>query len=321
MAQKTKKPVFRNADDPPKSQPKTKPQRGELIAKGKTKVIYAVRDSESLVIMASNNNITKNDDPGQTKVMPGKGMLSTTVTARVFEILKKHKVPVAYEKKLSSTEILARKCQMIQLEVIVRGVAAGNFLKRCPEFGNAEKPLGKVFAKPLFELFLKTSGHAIKDKRGTILRSTPVEDPFIFNPYDEPWVLKDPKLPYSHHNSNLEILISPSVILPDGVTVDAIETIARRTFILLEAAWLKIGHRLIDFKIEFGVTTDGELVVADVIDNDSWRLSNQDGQDLSKQAFRDNLPMTEVRKRYYEVVKLIKALDLSKSEAEQIDEE
>jgi phosphoribosylaminoimidazole-succinocarboxamide synthase len=67
---------------------------------------------------------------------------------------------------------------------------------------------------------------------------------------------------------------------------------------------------LADIKIEAGrQKVDGKLVIADVIDNDSWRIwpGGDPSKQLDKQNFRDGHPLSEVSDNYALVAELTRA--------------
>ena len=296
-------------------------EKGKIVAQGKTKILYEVVGSDSLIIIENKDEITKNDDKSLTKTMASKAEYATATTCMVFQLLKDAGIPVAFEKQLSKTEFLAPKCEMIALEVIARRYAVGSYLKRFP---NLIVPDGQVpyrFHKLVFELFFKTSDGKFSNDSGLSLqmpndvtagKDKPVDDPFIANPYDSVWQLKHPKIPAWIDSSDLGVTVEPRQIFPFNINVKRIEEITRKVFLTLEGAWAQLGLRLIDFKIEFGVDEEGRLLVADVIDNDSWRLRTSDWQELSKQLFRDNYNLEEISEKYALVAKLVEKFSVPK---------
>lgn len=112
--------------------------------------------------------------------------------------------------------------------------------------------------------------------------------------------------------------ITPEEIVAQGIAdADDVERMAsesRRVFLLIEAAWAAQDVVLCDLKIEFGRDASGALVVADVIDNDSWRIWPGGAKErmLDKQVYR-NMPVVtdegleQVRRLYEEVAQRTEA--------------
>lgn len=76
---------------------------------------------------------------------------------------------------------------------------------------------------------------------------------------------------------------------------------------ILVALFASAGIRLVDFKIEFGVTADGEIILADEISPDTCRLWDaKSNEKMDKDRFRRDLG--GLTNAYEEVLKRLKAV-------------
>ena len=286
-------------------------EKGKLLVEGKTKKIFEVVGCSDLVWVEYKNTITKHDNPDLTKEFETKARLSNKVNTKVFLLLKQAGIPVAFVKELSSTEFIARKCDMIGLEVVMRRFAVGSYLKRSPSLKKAKGEVPKRFHRLVIEFFLKTTKGKLINSSGKLLidgldPKKGEEDPYIPNPKEDEWKLHHSKKPLWDPNVYLGSVQRNDVLGEHAIDYTrTMIDVAKRVFLVLEGAWNTLGHRLIDMKIEFGVTKEEKLIVADVIDNDSWRLRTSDWERLSKEAFRQNEALSEVEKKYGIVASLV----------------
>ncbi|HVA36933.1 MAG TPA: phosphoribosylaminoimidazolesuccinocarboxamide synthase [Candidatus Dormibacteraeota bacterium] len=188
-------------------------------------------------------------DGARRSVIPGKGRIAAKTTARVFRLLNLCGLPTHFVSGGEDDD---------DNEMVVRA---------CRMI-----PLEVVVRGVVAGSYAKRNPNA---PRGSLLLPRVIE-----------FFLKDDK----RHDPQ----ITQEEILQQGIaTAEEVATmaeIARLTFEMLSHAWRRRNVLMVDMKVEFGRAVDDQrLLLADVIDNDAWRLWPQGREELmlDKQMFRN----------------------------------
>ncbi|KAM9357967.1 bifunctional phosphoribosylaminoimidazole carboxylase/phosphoribosylaminoimidazole succinocarboxamide synthetase [Symphorus nematophorus] len=224
---------------------------GQKLNEGKTKQIFELVDQPGLVLVQSKDQITAGNAVRKDQ-MEGKAAIANKTTSCVFKLLQESGIKTAFVKQHSDTAFIAAHCEMIPIEWVCRRVATGSFLKRNP--GVKE---GYRFTPLKMEMFFKDDANN-----------------------DPQW----------SEEQLLEAKFDLAGLTISQCEVDIMNRSTVAIFEILEKAWATQNCTLVDMKIEFGVNVKTqEIVLADVIDNDSWRLwpAGDRSQQKDKQVYRD----------------------------------
>jgi phosphoribosylaminoimidazole-succinocarboxamide synthase len=250
------------------------------MIEGKTKIVAPLWEGADIGLVTTKDDITAGDG-AKHDVIPGKAELATRTTCSVFEYLRSVGVPVAYIGRDGPTTFLTRICKMISVEVVGRRIATGSYLKRHPDV-----VAGTIFEDPVIEFFYKTTGRRIGNQE------LPCDDPLMIWNLDGWWDLYLPNKPSAEgYIGRLELPEEDAKKLKRQLGECAV--IATDVNSHLHGGWQALGGTLYDFKVEFGVLPNGSIVLADVVDCDSWRVE-WNGIQLSKQGYRDGDDLNRV---------------------------
>ncbi len=122
-------------------------EKKEQLYEGKAKKVFATDDPDLVIVSYKDDATAFNGLKKGT--IEGKGVINNKMTNYMFGLLEKEGVPTHLVKELSDRETLVKKVEIVQLEVIIRNVAAGSFSKR---MGVEE---GKALLTPILEYSYK----------------------------------------------------------------------------------------------------------------------------------------------------------------------
>ena len=100
----------------------------ELIYEGKAKKIFACEDSDKVIIEFKDDATAFN--ALKKAKFEGKGELNCLITARIFKLLIKNKIPTHFLELKSKNTIIAKKIRVIPLEIVLRNTAYGSLCKQ-----------------------------------------------------------------------------------------------------------------------------------------------------------------------------------------------
>jgi phosphoribosylaminoimidazole-succinocarboxamide synthase len=284
------------------------------MLEGKTKIIRPGA-TPGEVILETKDDLT-GGDAAKLETIEGIAVHKTTQTRNVFRLLESRGIATAFIRPHDERSIVCHQCRMLPLELVIRRYAWGSFLKREPELVSSRESPHR-FDELYLETFHKHTAvlpplvdEAVQmdegDARSKFLHDGVWEEGVYTDPLVQvdngTWTLYSAKDPLEGSTP----LMETEALLTREEMEDLQSQIMGPTFSAIEEAWSKIATvdgavALVDMKIEVGYRElDGRLVVADVVDNDSWRIwpGADPTKQLDKQCFREDHPLSEVAENY-----------------------
>lgn len=289
------------------------------MIEGKTKRLTPGPHPETL-LMETKDELTGGDAAKRAHIA-GIAVHKTEQTSNVFALLQRKGIDTAFIERSGPTSLLCDDCDMLPLELVMRRYAFGSVLKREPRYDTGGAPLRfdpiacEIFHKwavvmpPLVDTPTQMEEGAARER---YLRDGVWTDGVYTDPYVDidngHWMLHPAKVPFDAAKP----LMEAKPVCSEEERAMILERLMRPCFAALETAWAAIRTEhgpvaLADMKIEVGRRKrDGKIVIADVIDNDSWRIwpGADPSKQLDKQSFRDGSDLSLVSDNYALVAEL-----------------
>jgi phosphoribosylaminoimidazole-succinocarboxamide synthase len=122
-------------------------KKKELLYEGKAKRVFSTED-EDFVIQEFKDDATAFDGKKKGTIVD-KGVVNNRMSSHFFGILEEKGIPTHFVKTLSEREMLVKRLNIFQIEVVVRNIVAGSLVKRT---GLEE---GTVLKDPIIEEYYK----------------------------------------------------------------------------------------------------------------------------------------------------------------------
>ena len=102
----------------------------DLINSGKVKSVFTTNNDDE-VIIEFRDDMTAGDG-ARKEVMDKKGSYNAVISAKIFKVLEENGIKTQYIDLIENNVMLAKKLDMIPIEVIVRNIATGSLVRKYP---------------------------------------------------------------------------------------------------------------------------------------------------------------------------------------------
>jgi phosphoribosylaminoimidazole-succinocarboxamide synthase len=122
-------------------------KKAKPLYEGKAKILWET-DDPAYMVQQFKNDATAFDGT-KHEVIEGKGRLNNLISSHLFGLLNAEGIRTHFVERISDTEMVVERLEMLPVEVVVRNVAAGSLVRRLGI------PEGKRFDPPIVEFYLK----------------------------------------------------------------------------------------------------------------------------------------------------------------------